>query len=426
MAEWWENFATDAQRYGRALGDTLGDFGQRLPNELTRAGINVLRSIPLIGPMVQGGVQAVAPAQQTGKYESPQVRAAAEKQARDLAALGGADALRQQVSNELSTQQAAAMPEGYSFDQFMADLLGMTGGSGGGVDLSGYNEMLADVAAREAGLGTRKGEQEAFLSALFDAAEQRMISDRDALAGAVQAALDADAARRATEIGLIRGDEANRLATATAAREALGVQGGEDLSSQVAQNAVAGVGAAGSVSERDARINEAIQRQQLQSQIAGLTPMEQMAASQLSRGYEDRLAALASERAAIRNQMAQARSAASGRGGLGIGEVLSAMGAYNEMFGPGEAPDIPGVLGFVQGAQAGTGQTGFINDLVAIGDRIITSPTISRLDPTSPAGANEILQSLIASDPRVANIVNSNPGAAGFIIQYVTSAGKAQ
>lgn len=279
-----------------------------------------------------------------GKRPTAQMTAAAEKQQRDLQALGGARSLQRNIGNELERQQMPQMPDmpaGYSFGDYMADLQAAMGGSGGGVDLSGYNNMLSDISGREAGLGTRRGEQEAFLSSLFEAAQGRMATDQEGLAAAVQAALESDQARRATEIGLVRGADAERLATADQARAALGVQGGPDLSSAIAENAVAGVGAGGSVSERDARIRESIERQQLQSQIAGLTPMQQMASTSLNRNYEDRLAALASERAAVQAQMAQARSAASGRGGLSMSDILSAQRSYNENFGPGEAPPAP-------------------------------------------------------------------------------------
>lgn len=356
------------------------------------------------------------------KY-TPAMTAAADKQQRDLQALGGAKSLQRNVSNELSRQAVPQAPvDPYGFDQYMADLVSMMGGSGGGVDLSGYDTMLSDVASREAGLGTRRAEQEAFLADLFGAGQTRLESDRDALEQAVQDALASDQARRATEIGLIRGDDAARLATANQAREALGVAGGEDLSSEVAQNAVAGVGAGGSVAERDARIRESIENQQIQNQIAGLIPMQQMATSSLGRNFEDRLAALASERAAIQAQMAQARSAASGRGGLSLSDILSAQRSYNENFGPGEAPEFGGILGSAQQIQQYFGPAA--SNVLGIANRILTSPGISQLDQTSPAEANELLGMLATSDPQVQSFLNSNPVAAAAIVNYVVQAGK--
>lgn len=228
---------------------------------------------------------------------------------------------------------------GMSDAELMEFLLGGSGG-GGGVNLSGYNNMLSDISGREAGLGTRRGEQEAFLSSLFEAAQGRMATDQEGLAAAVQSALESDQARRATEIELIRGKDAERLALSNAAREAAGVEGGPSLVNELAQNAVAGVGAGGSVSERDARIRESIERQQLQSQIAGLTPMQQMASTSLNRNYEDRLAALASERAAVQAQMAQARSAGGSRG-PSVNEKLAALGFVGSLNAPADAPPAP-------------------------------------------------------------------------------------
>ena len=349
-----------------------------------------------------------------------------QKQMTDTAALGGRNNLQSLIGSELGRQADLSQPQqgymGMSDEELLAWILGGSGGGGGGVDLSGYNEMLSDVAAREAGLGTRRGEQEAFLSQLFDAAEGRLASDRDALADAVQNALVSDQARRQQEIGLIRGDEAARLATANQAREALGVQGGEDLSSEIAQNAVAGVGAGGSVAERDARIRESIERQQIQSQIAGLTPMEQMATTSLGRNYEDRLSSLASERAAIRAQMAQARASARGGGGPSVNERLAALGFVNQLNAPAQGPEFSGILGSAQEIQQRFGSQA--SDVLGIANRLLTGADLSRFDPTSMAGAQELLSRLATSDPEVQRFLNRNPEATGAIINYVVQAGQ--
>jgi hypothetical protein len=245
--------------------------------------------------------------------------------------------------------QGLMAPQGPSREQqaqdFISQMLAMAyGQGGGGPNLSGFDTMLGDISSREGALGTRKGEQEAFLSDLFGAAQGRMTTDREALAAAVQSQLESDAARRAQEVALIRGEDAARLAIANQAREAAGVEQGEDLSSAVAQNVVAGVGAGGSVAERDARIRESIQNQQIQSQLAGLVPMEQMARSDLGRGYEDRLAQLASERAAIQAQRAQA-AASYRKPTPSISELLQLDSAAAQRFGlieePGQAPKLP-------------------------------------------------------------------------------------
>jgi hypothetical protein len=327
-------------------------------------------------------------------------------------------------ANALQGLMAPQVPQGFmgmSDAELLQFLLG-GGGGGGGVDLSGYNEMLSDVAGREASLGTRRGEQEAFLSDLFSAAQGRMTTDREALAAAVQSQLESDAARRAQEVGLVRGADAERLATANQARAALGVEGGADLSSDIAQNAVAGIGAGGSVAERDARIRESIQNQQIQSQLAGLVPMEQMARSDLGRGYEDRLSTLAGERAAIKAQMAQARSAARGGGGPSVNEKLAALGFVSGLNAPAAAPQFGGALGSAQEIQQWFGPSG--GDVLGIANRILTGADLSRFDPTSLAGASELLTRLATSDPAVQNFLNRNPEAPGAIIQYIVQSSK--
>lgn len=309
---------------------------------------------------------------------------------------------------------------GMSPEELLAYLLG--GSGGGGPDLSGYNALLGDIASRERNLRTRKGQQQQFLTGLFDAAEARATADREALSAAIEEQLIADAARRSTEIGQIQTGEAGRRVTADQARQALGVTPGADLSSQVAANAAGQVGATGAINDRDARILQSIGQQQFNREIANLTPAEQMAISQLSMGYEDRLAALASERAAIQAQIAQAR--ASGRGGgPSTSEKLAALQFAQEAFGPGEAPELPGSAGFVEGLARGTGNRKYINDLVAIGDRLLRTSAQSRLDPTKPAGFQELLSNLAASDPAVASLLTT-PGAAGIILEYVTEATK--
>jgi hypothetical protein len=321
---------------------------------------------------------------------------------------------------------APQMPQGPSREQqaqdFIAEMIAMAyGQGGGGPNLSGFDTMLGDISSREGALGTRKGEQEAFLSDLFGAAQGRMTTDREALAAAVQSQLESDAARRAQEVALIRGEDAARLATANQAREALGVEQGEDLSSAVAQNVVAGVGAGGSVAERDARIRESIQNQQIQSQLAGLVPMEQMARSDLGRGYEDRLAQLASERAAIQAQRAQA-AASYRRPTPSISELLQLDEAAAERFGlveqPTAAPKLPSnatgidVLSYYS-------QLNPANQSV-YADTFNRMPQLLRGYGLDPATMKPQERIQVAND-----IVNNNPGlepAYDFILAYLQTA----
>lgn len=321
-----------------------------------------------------------------------------------------------------------AQPTGYmgmSDEELLGFLLG-GGGGGGAPDLSGFEGMLGDINSRRDQLNIRKWQQRKFLQDLFDAAEARDLATQAGIGEQVNANLASDAERRAAEIALIRGDEAARLAEANAARGALGATPGADLSSEVAQNAVGGVGAAGSVAERDARIQESLQNQQLNRQLSGLVPMEQMAVGDLMNTYEDRLAGLASERAAIRAQMAQARAAARGGGGPSVSEKLAALGFINELNAPGQTPTAPGVLGFLQQSQGATGNTQMYNDLAALGGRILATARTGRIDPTKPASASELLQDMITNDPAARALINRDPSNTAWLMQYITSAGKAQ
>lgn len=380
----------------------------------------------------QPGFRDSVTATQTSARRQPvdytsQMTAAADKQQRDLMALGGAGTLRTKVGNELNLQTTPQMPQssgymGMSDEELMAWLLGGSGGGSGGVDLSGYQGLIDDVNSRRDQMNIRKWQERKFLDELFGAGQQRLESDRDALEAAIQGSLESDQARRASEIGLIRGDEAARLATANEARAALGVEGGEDLSSEIAQNAAGSVGARGSVSERDARIREGIERQQIQSQIAGLIPMEQMAVGTLMSGYEDRLAALASERAGIKAQMAQARAAARGGSGPSVNEKLSALGFINSLNAPAEAPSFGGALGAAQEIQQYFGPEA--SNVLGIANRLLTGADLSRFDPTSMAGAQELLGRLATADPEVQMFLNRNPEAPGAIIKYIVESSK--
>lgn len=317
---------------------------------------------------------------------------------------------------------APDMPQGPSAEEqaqdFIQNMLQLAYGGGGGADLSGFQGLIDDINARRDALNIRKWQQRQFLTDLFDAAEARATADRAGIATTVEGQLASDAKRRADEVSLIRGEEAARRQVADAARGALGVNPGADLSSAVSQNVVGGVGAMGSVADRDARIRQSIAEQQLGREIAGLAPLEAMSVSDLMSQYEDRLAALASERAGIKAQMAQARASA-GRGGPSLSELLSLQQAANEQFGLGGAGvELPGIVQTAQGIQS-LGPIG--NDLIAIGDRIISSWAAS---PTTmkPLSTQEMLSQLAANDPAVSSLLRSYPSAAGIIVNYVNEA----
>jgi hypothetical protein len=146
-----------------------------------------------------------------------------------------------------------------------------------------------------------------------------------------------------------------------------------------------------------------------------------MSRQDLNRGYEDRLSALASERAGIRAQIAQARAAGGGRG-PSVSERLAAL-QFVQGAG-GEMPEAPGVLGFLQQSGA-SGNPRLYNDLAAIGDRILSTAVTSTIDPTKPAGAAEIIAQLRSSDPAIDSLIRSNPGSLGWLTQYIATSGSA-
>lgn len=322
------------------------------------------------------------------------------------------------VARETITPMAEQGPSymGMSPDELLAYLLG---GSGGGApDLSGYQQLIDDVNARRDALNIRKWQQRQFLNDLFDAAGVRAAADRDAIAAAVSGQLESDAARRAEEIALIRGDEAARRQTADLARGALGVAPGPDLSTAAAESAVGEVGAAGSIADRDARIRQAIAEQQVSREIAGLAPLEAMSVGQLMSGYEDRLAALASERAGIKAQMAQARAAARG-GGPSTSEKLNALQFVQGAFGPGEGVPIPDLIQTEQGIQQQFGPAA--NDVLGIAARVLNSAVI---DPATGKleSPQQTLARISREDSAVSSFLRSYPTAGPIIINYTTQA----
>lgn len=338
MANWWENIQSSA-------ADVFGNIGK---NALR----NVVTSNPLTGPAAVGLDNLLASGQaltgqpvREGSLAEGLARMAGTnnvadkaylKQQDDLQRLGGAESLRSLIGGEIAGQQAG-MPQGVTFEDFLSTLLG----GGGGPDLSGYDTMLSDVAARESALGSRRAEQQAYLEGIIGASRQRRTALQDSVAGRVQGQLDADATRRLAEQNALREQDAERLAVTNQAREALGVSSvPADLTSAEAQSAIGANIGAGTTAERDARMRESIQNQQYARQLASLDPMQLQYSTALSNNYEDRLAALASERAQIQGQRAQA--AASGGGGPSISDYAQAYGLYGEIYG---APEKPGILG---------------------------------------------------------------------------------
>ena len=309
-----------------------------------------------VGWGTQYGLEPQTAANTNGSYGSnwkfsplmtPEMTAAADKQQTDLMALGGAGTLKTRIGDELGRQAAASAAASANqtpgFDEFMASL-GLGGGGGSApLDLSGYDTLLSDVAAREQALGGRKAEQEAFIAGIIEAARTRGTDAQGRIQGRYEDMGQTASDQRAGEINSIQNSELQRLAQRNAAREALGVAGGADIASAEAESAGAGITARGDAAARDAQIQQSIESQQYANQIAGLDPMQAQYGMALNNSYEDRLGQLASERAQIQAQVAQAKAAPrGGGGGLSISDYSQAYGLYNDMFGAGPGPDVSG------------------------------------------------------------------------------------
>ncbi len=235
-----------------------------------------------------------------------------------------------------------AAPEVPSFADFVAMFGGSTGGSSA-PNLSGYNSLLADITQREGGFARRKKEQEGYIKGIIEAARKRSEAEKGGIAGRYQGLLDDAASRRAQEIAAIQSGEAARIDTRNAARAALGVSGGEDLTSAAAEGAQADIGGAGETATRDANIQQSIENQQVANQIASLDPMRMAAFSTLRSNYEDRLAQLAAERAGIKAQIAQIQATPRSGGGRSTSENLALWQAYQGMLGGDAEPvDVSG------------------------------------------------------------------------------------
>lgn len=340
-----------------------------------------------------GAGGAIEQTQQTWNRRSrtptPEMDAAADQQQRDLNNLGGANNLRNLIAQEMASQQGG-MQDGGFWDFYQALGLG-----GGGADLSGYNAMLEDVAAREAALGARYAEQQDYITGLIDAARALGLTMQGEIAPMVESQLEADATRRQAQQDYLRNQDAGRLALANRARGALGVNPAvADEASRAAQSGIGAISAGGDVADRDARIRESLLNQQINRQIFSLDPMALAANAQLSNAYEDRLAQLASERAGLQGQMAAARSSGSGNS---ISQMSQAYDLYNQLYGPGDLPETMGGLGVLQSYQGNLG-----GDYAGVYNRVQSIlPSIDFIDPATgrPKTSYQITNEIVQANP---------------------------
>jgi hypothetical protein len=291
----------------------------------------------------------------------------------------------------------SGMPAGPTLEeQKQAYIMGVFGQAypgGGGPSLGGFDTLLADFDSRETALGGRKAENESFISGIIEAARTRGTDAQGRIQGRYDEMGAAASDQRAAEINAIQNSELTRLAQRNAARAALGVDGGADIASAENESAGAGISAAGSIAARDAQIQQSIETQQSSNQLAGLDPMQLMANRQLSNSYEDRLAEIASGRAGVMAQRAQAQASYRAPS-PSISEILAVQDSANQMFDPGgEAPDVSGTgLQIVQQyAQADPRNAqlygAILQDLPGVMSQYGLSDTGKNMDPTELANA---------------------------------------
>lgn len=331
---WWEDTLANVGDFARQRGqDALGMLFST--TALGRAG---------------GGPVAEASRQVFGRPDATD--RAFENQMSEIDRLGGRQTLQQLIGQQMQPQpmQATAEPMtayGMTPDEMMQYLLG--GSSGGGVDLSGYNALLDDIASREAALGGRRDENLAAIQSLYESAAAAREEDQAALEASIEAQIQSDMERQAAQEASRRAAEAERFETASEARQALGADvGTSDLVGQTVEQSIGRLAERALAGQQDIGTTGELARQQLQAEKSGYTSAQELATRALTNAYEDRLAQLASERAATQAQIAQARASARG-GGPSISDKINAMGFIQSLYGgEEEATELPGLEGVFQ------------------------------------------------------------------------------
>ena len=345
MANWWDNLAQGASTAGSSAADALGSFGYNAGLQALKLAGGVARTNPLTqipANLIDNGYLGFQ-ALSGGKVPEGSLASRLQGLAGMAPPAGG---MRGSGSPAGEAPSAlSGMPAGPTLEeQKQAYIMGVFGQAypgGGGPSLGGFDTLLADFDSRETALGGRKAENESFISGIIEAARTRGTDAQGRIQGRYDEMGAAASDQRAAEINAIQNSELTRLAQRNAARAALGVDGGADIASAENESAGAGISAAGSIAARDAQIQQSIETQQSSNQLAGLDPMQLMANRQLSNSYEDRLAEIASGRAGVMAQRAQAQASYRSPS-PSISELLAVQDSANQMFGPGPAPDISG------------------------------------------------------------------------------------
>jgi len=202
-------------------------------------------------------------------------------------------------------------------------------GSGGrSVDLSGYDAtlgMLDQETERVSERYKKYSGQIADIYGKLSGINQSMIDKIAPRGEAIRASLSAQEAERA---GAARSAEDARLATATQAREALGLEdlagqyAGGDIVTEQSEGMITDAEAQRSAAENTLLANEAIAQQQGANQQIGYGLQQESATNTLQRSLEDALAAIRAERANVQTQRSQAASQAGGGSGPNLGAQL--------------------------------------------------------------------------------------------------------
>lgn len=353
MANWWENLTQGASTAGSNAANALGKFGYDAGMQALKLAGGVARTNPLTqvpANLIDNGYlgfQALSGGKVPQGSLASRLQGLAGMTPKAVSSASGRFGGPDKFAGAGSGAPAGPTSEQMQADM-LASLLGELFPSGGGPNLSGYDTMLGDITSRETALGGRRDEQQAYIDGIIAASRGRTQALQDGVAGRVEGQLDSDAVRRLAEQNAIRNQDSARLAVTNQAREALGVApAAADLTSGEAQSAIGSNFGAGLSADSDARMRESIQTQQYARQLAGLDPMQAQYGMTLNNNYEDRLGALASERAQIQAQRAQAAASYSPKT-PSVSEYLALADYVGGQFGGGEAVELPGLGGITE------------------------------------------------------------------------------
>lgn len=315
---------------------------------------------------------------------------------------GGASTL-DEYKYQQDLNAATEQPAGMSQEEIVAWLLGGSGGGGGGVNTSGYKELLKDIQARKTALKKRYKTNKSDIEALYTGAATAREADRVALDKSVTAQLEADLTASTEQAQATRDAETARLATTNEARAALGAATPTaDLASATVEGGLSRLAEQNKTTRADIATNQSIGQQQLQSEKSGYTSAQELASRALSGSYEDALAGLASEKASIKGQIAQAIASARGSSGPSVNEKIAALTAAQELTGGSAKLDTSNPTSVIEyfTQKSGKNLTPAANAIYAGLSQYGTDPASGKLmDPTTLYNKIAATNSAVSADP---------------------------